>query len=218
VRSAPPSSRRWAASNLFAATAEHASHHSGRGHADQQHVVEADFVEAVLERQHTLDLVGLDHGRQYVAHRQRRLARGDVAPRDIVRDREDGAQVVRGMAPLGGQPGVVEVQVADQHAEVEGRLRRLEFVCRAGHAGAARHVGAGDHRPQQAGAARKLHREHCAGETVNQAVTRGRIRLGAVDFIAADIVCDVDKHLVESGPFSRANAYLGHENLCCGMR
>ena len=49
----------------------------GRGDLHQHDVVEADAVEAVLEREHALDLVRLDHRGQHVVHRERRLARGD---------------------------------------------------------------------------------------------------------------------------------------------
>ena len=52
----------------------------GRGHLHQQNVVDADPVEAVFERQHALYLVGLDHRRQDVAHRERRIAVGRSRP------------------------------------------------------------------------------------------------------------------------------------------
>ena len=54
--------------DLVVGTAQHLGDHRGRGHLDQHHVVEADAVEAVLEREHALDLVRLDHRRQHVAH------------------------------------------------------------------------------------------------------------------------------------------------------
>ena len=43
----------------------------GGGDPDQHHVIEPDAVEAVLQREHALDLVRLDHRRQHVGHRER---------------------------------------------------------------------------------------------------------------------------------------------------
>jgi hypothetical protein len=48
--------------------------------------------------------------------------------REPVGGGEDAAQVVRRVAPFGGQPGVVEVEPADHGADVEGRLHRIELV------------------------------------------------------------------------------------------
>src|SRR4051812_35475285 len=98
-------------------------------------MVEADAVEAVLEREHALDLVRLDHCREDVAHEEW-LPR---IPGNPIRYRQDAAEVVRRMAPLGGEPGVVEVEPADHRADAEGRLYRIELKLRPGHLGAVRH-------------------------------------------------------------------------------
>ncbi|MNN00778.1 hypothetical protein D3C81_1133800 [compost metagenome] len=45
------------------------AHRRGR-HLDQYHVVQADAVEGVLQRQHTLNLVSHDHGFEHFAHQQ----------------------------------------------------------------------------------------------------------------------------------------------------
>ncbi len=58
--------------DLFARPAEHRRDDRGRGYAHQEHVVEPDAVEAVLEREHALYFVRLDHSRQDVAHAHRR--------------------------------------------------------------------------------------------------------------------------------------------------
>jgi hypothetical protein len=49
---------------------------------------------------------------------------------------KNAAQIVRGVAPLGGQPGVVEVEPANHGADVERSLHRIELKSRAGHLGA----------------------------------------------------------------------------------
>ena len=122
----------------------------GGGDLHQHDVVEADAVEAVLERDHALDLVRLDHRRQHVAHRQRRLAGGDRSARQPVGGREDAAQVVRRVAPFGGEPRVVEVEPADHRADVERRLHRIELERRARHLRAVRHDRARDDRARAA--------------------------------------------------------------------
>ncbi len=77
-------------------------------------MVETDAVERVLEGEAALDLVSLDGGGQHVLDGEGLLAVGDVGAADPVGDREDGANVVRGVAPLGGEPGVVEVEPSDE--------------------------------------------------------------------------------------------------------
>ena len=67
--------------DLLERAAEHRGGDRGRGDAHQQHVIEAHAVEAVLEREHALDLVRLDHGGQHVAHGERLLAEQDRAAR-----------------------------------------------------------------------------------------------------------------------------------------
>ena len=98
--------------------------HGRRGHLDQHDVIEADLVERVLQRDAALDLVGLDHRGEHVAHGQRRLPSATAVRESQSADGEDAAEVVGRVAPLGGQPGVVEVEPADHGADVEGGLHR----------------------------------------------------------------------------------------------
>ena len=42
---------------------------------------------------------------------------------------ENAAEIVGGVAPLGGQPGVVEVEPANHGADVEGGLNRIKLKC-----------------------------------------------------------------------------------------
>ena len=73
----------------------------------------------------------------------RRLALGNALAREPVGDAQDGAQVVGRMAPLGGEPGVVEIEEAHQAADVPGGLDRVQLVGRAGHPGAAGQLAPG---------------------------------------------------------------------------
>ena len=60
--------------HLLARSAQQGRGHGRAGHADQQHVIEPHAVEGVLQGDDSLDLVGLDHGRQHVADAKRRRA------------------------------------------------------------------------------------------------------------------------------------------------
>ena len=57
--------------DLLARAAEQRGGDGGRGDAHEQDVVEADAVEAVLQREHALDFVRLDHRGEHVAHGDR---------------------------------------------------------------------------------------------------------------------------------------------------
>jgi hypothetical protein len=60
---------------LATATQQPGAYRRG-GDLDQHHVIQTDAIEAVLERQDALDLVGLDHRFEHLAHLQRCLAAG----------------------------------------------------------------------------------------------------------------------------------------------
>ena len=82
----------------------------------------------------------------------RMVSSGVAVAGEPVGDGEDGAEVVGGVAPLGGEPGVVEVEPADDGADVEGGLDGVELVAGAGDAGAVVHGEAGDERAEELGA------------------------------------------------------------------
>ena len=90
--------------------------------------------------------------------------------REPVGDGEDAAEIVGGMAPLGGQPGVVEVEPADHGADVEGGLHGVELIAGAGHARAVGHDGAGDDGAEELGAGGIFEGFKAAAERVDQAV------------------------------------------------
>src|SRR5216110_2323335 len=194
--------------DLIEAGAEHARDHRRRGDAHQQHMIESHAVEAVLQRQHPLDLVRLDHGGEQCAHARRGPARHDGVAREVIRHREDAAEIVRGMAPLGGEPGVVEVEPADQRADVEGRLHRVELEGGARDARAARHDRSGHHGTQELAAGRNRERLQGAGEAVHEAVARGLVRRLALDGEIAGVVGDGAEHPV------RCRTQRGLDQVC----
>ena len=80
------------------------------------------MIEGVLKREAALNLVCLDHRRQHLPHGERGLWVGAGKP---IGNGKNAAQVVRGVAPLGGKPGVVEVEPANHGADVERSLNRV---------------------------------------------------------------------------------------------
>ncbi len=196
--------------DLFAVPAQHACHDRRRCDPDEQHVVEADPVVAVLEREHALDLVRLDHRLEHVTHRQRRPARRPGLPAQIIRHREDAAEIVGRVAPLGREPGVVEVEPAVHGADVERRHDRVQLVRGPGHARAAGQRRAGHDRAEQLGTGRVIERLEPAGERVHQAVMRGLERKITVDLGVAYVVGDIGDFPVPVGTLRRANIDVGH--------
>jgi hypothetical protein len=77
-----------------------------------------------------------------VAHRERRLPLAQRA-REPVGVRENAAEIVGRMTPLGREPGVVEIEPADDRPDVEGGLYRVELELRARHLRAVRDDGPG---------------------------------------------------------------------------
>ena len=62
--------QRYGVNDFVARQAEHLRNDRGRGDLNQNHVIEADFVKGVLERDAPLDLVRLDHRGQHVVDGQ----------------------------------------------------------------------------------------------------------------------------------------------------
>jgi hypothetical protein len=128
--------------------AEHLRNDRRGGHFDQHHVIESHPIEAVLERNDTLYFVGLDHAGQHVAHDERFPAGGDCIARCPVGSGQYAAQVVGRVTPLGGKPGVVEVEPADHGAQVERGADGIELIGRAGDLRAIWNDGARHDGPQ----------------------------------------------------------------------
>ncbi len=148
-----------------------------------------------LEGDHALDLVRLDHRGEHVAHDDRSAVAGQP-----VCDRENSAEVVRGVAPLRGEPGIVEIEPADGRADAEGRLHRVQLEARAGDARALGDRRSRNERPEKLGARGIIEGLQAASERVHQAQPRGVVGFRAFYFIFADIVGDVDEDLVRFGP------------------
>ncbi|MCY1419442.1 hypothetical protein D9M71_350320 [compost metagenome] len=185
--------------HLLTAGAHQPGADGGAGQFDQEHMVQADAVEGVLQGEHTLYLVGHDHGVQHCAHGQWRFAVGDALLRQVIGHGEDAAEVVRRVAPFGGQPGVVEIQPAHHGADVPGGLDRIEAETGAGDARAVRYHGAFDDGPEVLGAFREAQRQQTAAEGVHQAVAGGVERFGGFDLVAEDVAGDVLDDLVVVG-------------------
>ncbi len=196
--------------DLVARATQHRGDHCGRGDSHENHVIQPDAIEAVLQREHALDLVRLDHRGEHVAHGERRLAFHHALARQVIRDGEDAAEIVGRVPPLGREPRVVEVEPANHRADVERRLHRLELERRARHARAARH-----HRPRHDGpehlrAGGILQRLEAAGERIHQAITRGVVGLLAIDRRGVRVVRDRDENGVRIRPSGRLVVVARH--------
>ena len=186
---------------LVAREAEQLADDRGGGDFDEDDVIEADLVEGVFERDAALNLVGFDHGCQYVAHGERSAAFGDCGAREPVGDGEDGAEIVGGMAPFGGEPGVVEVEPANDRADVEGGLHGIEHEIGAGNARAVGNHGAGHDGAEEFGAGRIFESFKAAAERIDEAMLRSGVGEIALDLVVQRVVGDVGEDLVGRGAF-----------------
>ena len=139
-----------------------------------------------------------------MAVRTSRMVRGGwplamAVRREPVGDGEDGAEIVGGVSPLGGEPGVVEVEPADHGADVEGGLHGVELIAGAGDARAVGNDGAGDDGAEELGAGGVLEGFKAAAERVDEAVLRGGVGEVAVDLVVEGVVGDVGEDFVGGG-------------------
>ncbi|MNG91098.1 hypothetical protein D3C79_500050 [compost metagenome] len=162
--------------------------HRRGGDLDQQHMVQTDTVEGVLQRQHTLDLVGHDHGFEDFAHAQWRFTVGDALLREMIGYRQDATKVVGRVRPLSRQPGVVVVQPTHGAADVPGGLDRIQPVGGARHPRPMGNDGAFHQRPEVLGAFGETQGQQAATEGVDQAIACGIQRLGRLHLIGEDVV------------------------------
>ena len=201
--------------DLLTAAAQQFGDHRGGRHPDQKYMIKAHAIETVLQRQHALNLVGHDHGVQHVLHGQRRLAVGEAHAAQVIRHCQDAAQVVGGMAPLGGQPGVVEIQPAHDAADVPGRLHRVQFMGGAGHARAVAHRGALHQWTEMLGAFGKAQGQQAAAQGIHQAITCGGVGLVGIALVIAHIVGDIHQQLIGLRTFTDIEIVTHHVSLCC---
>ena len=106
----------------------------------------------------------------------------------MVGDGEDAAEVVGGVAPFGGEPGVVVVEPADDAADVPGGLDRVEAEGGAGYARAIGDLGAFNDGAQVLGALGEAQRQQAAAQGVHQAVAGCVEGFRAFDAVVEDVV------------------------------
>ena len=204
---------RYRVDDFIARAAEHLGHDSSARDFDQYDVVEADAVKAVLERDHALDFMRLDHCGQYVAHNQRFFACCDVPARQVVGACKDAAQVVGRMAPFGGEPGIVEIEPANHAADIECCHYRVELERGAGYLGAVRHHRAGNDRAHQLGAGGVGQRLEAAAQRIHQAQSRRVEGFCAFNVVFERVIGDIDDDFIGLGTDTRNRT--GHR---CSMR
>ena len=156
-------------------------------------------VKRVFECKHPLDFMGHDHSFQDIPHGQGRLALRHPLLGQMIRHGQYAPQVIRGVAPLRRQPGIVVVQPAHDTANIPGRLYRIESVRSARNTGAMGYNGAVNQRPKVLGAFRKTQGEKAATEGIYQAVSRGIPSLFAFYPIAESVVGDCLQDVVIVG-------------------
>ena len=185
--------------HLIPGAPQHMGHHGGAGYLDQHHVIQAHPVEGVLKRQDTLNFMGLHHGHQHIGHGQRRLALGHASTGEPVGGGQDPPQIVRGVSPLGSEPGVVVVEPADDGAYVPGRLDRIEAKLGAWHPGTKGDDSTGHYGAQVLGTLGKAQGQQATAQGIHQAVAGGVEGRLAGNGVAADVIGNIDQYLVRIG-------------------
>ena len=163
-------------------------------------MIEPNSVETVLQREHALHLVRLDHRAQHVPHRGERCARAPLGARQIIRNRQNGAEIIGRVTPFRGEPGIVEVQPAYRRADVEGRADRIEFPGRAGHTRAPLQRGPWHHGPEQFRAGRIFQCLQATADRIGQAMPGGLVRQLAEGGLVEHVIGDSAQQLIRSGP------------------
>ena len=89
-----------------------------------------------------------NHRGQHMLHRERLFAAGNGIARQPVGGGQNATQVIRGMTPFGGKPGIVKIQPANHRADIEGGLNRVQLKLRTRHLRAIRYYRARHDWPQ----------------------------------------------------------------------
>ncbi len=103
------------------------------------------------------------------------------------------------MAPLGSQPGIVEIQPADHGSNIECRLHWIKLVICAGNPCAIGNYCAGDDGAQQLGTCRVFERFQPAAQGIDEAGTRCCVGQLALDLEVKRIVGNVVMTLSADG-------------------
>ncbi len=143
-----------------------------------------------------LNFVGFDHGHQHIAHGERCLALGHATTGEPVGGGENTAQIVGWVTPLGGQPGVVVIEPADDGTDVPGRLDGVEAELGTGHPGTMGHDSTGYDGAKVLGALGEAQGQEATAERIHQAVAGGVESRLAGNGVVADIIGNIDQHLI----------------------
>ena len=162
---------------LLLGETEHLRNHSRAGNLHKYNMVQAYLVVGVQKGQATLNLVCPDHSLQDLFHSYdlsiSKLPSRTVGAGDPIRNSQDGAQVVRRMAPFSGEPAVVVVEPSNHGPDVEGAIDRVKLERGAGNPGAIGNNGALDHRAQELRALLEPQALEPAAERVEEDESRG---------------------------------------------
>ena len=162
--------------------------------------------------------MGTDHGVQHLTHGEGILAMSDMLLRQVVGYREDRAQVIRGMAPLGCQPGVVVIQPAHTAADIPCGFDRVETEIRSRHAGPVRYHGPFDNRSQVFGALGKAQCQQATTESVHQAIARGVECLIRGNAVIQHVIGNILNHpVIIRAQIAGYSVNLGHEPLSLAL-
>ena len=185
--------------HLLAIGAHQFGGHGGRGDFHQNDVIKSYAVEGVFQGNDALNLVSHDHRFQHITNRQRCFSVCRALLREVIGHRENCAEVVRRMPPLGGEPGVVVVEPAHDAADIPRRFHRIKAIRGARDASAKRHDGAFDDGAKVLGAFGKTQRQQTATQRVHQAVAGGVQGFGGFNVEGQDVVGDVLQDTVVVG-------------------
>src|SRR6266436_4930665 len=94
------------------------------------------------------------------------------------------------MAPLGGEPGVVEIEPADKGADIESGRDWIEFKFCAGHATAIGNYRPGHNGSKKLSAGGIMERQQSAAQAVHQTVAGGIESFATVDSFCFDVLGD----------------------------
>lgn len=172
---------------------EHLGNGTSGGHLDQDDVVQTDLVVRVLQGQHTLNLVGLDHGLQDVLDSRdlavAEVAAGTVGSSNPVSHSQDTTHVVRGVTPFSSQPAVIVVQPTDHGTNVESTVDGVQLVRSSGNASTVGDDSAFDRGAQQLGALLELQGLQSTTDGIEEHQT-GRVKLDTytVSFVKPFII------------------------------
>jgi hypothetical protein len=176
---------------LFAVKSQQFRNDCCRCDFDENDVIETSTVEGIKEGETALDLVGFDHGGEYVVDRKR----GTLAS-EVVGDGEDSTEIVRRVAPFSSKETVVKVKPTNDSANVERASDRVELVVSSGNLGTVRNNSSFNYRSKKFGALRETQPLEATTNGIDKTKTSRLIRERGVDLVVMDIVRDILENLV----------------------